>query len=146
MSPFVVPLLRALMGGALIGLAASVLWFRTGRVAGVSGILSGALRPLDGARAQHVAFLVGLVVAGVVLGQGAGLATTASAPLGIVLVAGLLVGFGARVSGGCTSGHGVCGLSRFSLRSLVATLTFIATGALTVFLVTHALPALGVGR
>jgi uncharacterized protein len=133
-------MLRALIGGALIGAAATFYWFANGRVAGVSGVLAGALRE-RGDRRERVLFLAGLVAAGVVavllgarptaMGQGA-------TPL---LLAGVLVGFGTRLGGGCTSGHGVCGLSRFSARSLVATLTFMAMGVLTVFVVAHTLPA-----
>jgi uncharacterized protein len=133
-------MLRALIGGALIGAAATVYWFANGRVAGVSGVLAGALRD-RGDRRDRVLFLTGLVAAGVgavllgarrtAIGQGA-------TPL---LLAGVLVGFGTRLGGGCTSGHGVCGLSRFSARSLVATLTFMAMGVITVFVVAHAVPA-----
>jgi uncharacterized protein len=132
-------MLRALIGGALIGAAATFYWFANGRVAGISGVLAGALRE-RGDRRERLLFLAGLVVAGVgalwlgarptTMGQGA-------TPL---LLAGVLVGFGTRLGGGCTSGHGVCGLSRFSARSLVATLTFMAMGVLTVFVVAHALP------
>ena len=130
----------ALLGGILIGLGAAVLWFGTGRVAGVSGILHNALRGAGSARAVSVAFLLGLVLTGVAFGlsRGAPLAQTSS--LGVLAVAGFLSGFGARLSGGCTSGHGVCGVSRLSLRSLVATVTFMGTGMLTVFVVRHLLP------
>jgi uncharacterized membrane protein YedE/YeeE len=131
--------LPALLGGALIGAAASWLWFANGRVAGVSGILRGAL--LDaGRRTQSVLFLVGLALAGV-LGSVVGAPSVrVTQPAPFLLAAGLLVGFGTRVGGGCTSGHGVCGLSRFSVRSLVATLTFMTTGAATVFVLGHVLP------
>jgi hypothetical protein len=139
-------MLSALIGGVLIGLAATILWAGLGRVAGVSGILHEAVRPRVGARAASVAFLVGLVVAGVVLGGRATGGAPASAPIPAVLVAGLLVGFGSRLGGGCTSGHGVCGISRWSVRSLIATATFIATGAATVFVVTHLLPSMAVAR
>jgi uncharacterized protein len=100
--------------------------------------------PREGCRST--AFLLGLVVAGVALGGRVGGGAAAAAPAPALLVAGLLVGFGARVGGGCTSGHGVCGISRWSVRSLVATTTFIATGAATVFVVTHLLPTLAVPR
>jgi uncharacterized membrane protein YedE/YeeE len=123
---FVAPLL----GGALLGGAAGALLLAGGRVAGISGILAGAIA---GARERgwRVAFLAGLVVAGVVGGLLApGAAGASPRPLGLVVVAGLLVGVGTRLGGGCTSGHGVCGLGRLSKRSLAATLTFMGPGAL----------------
>jgi uncharacterized membrane protein YedE/YeeE len=135
--------LRALAGGALIGAAATFYWFLNGRVAGVSGVLSGALRE-RGDRGDRLLFLVGLVVAGVVATlAGGGAAGGGQAVLPVVL-AGALVGFGTRLGGGCTSGHGVCGLARLRTRSLIATLTFIAVGAVTVFVVAHVAPAWGV--
>ncbi|WAG09894.1 YeeE/YedE thiosulfate transporter family protein [Aeromonas dhakensis] len=129
--------LLSLGGGMLVGLAALILMLCNGRVAGISGILAGAL--------QHRApwrllFLLGL-------GAGAWLALTlgwASMPAftalparPLVLLAGLLVGIGTRFGNGCTSGHGICGMGRLSVRSIVATLTFMATGVLTVFLTHH---------
>jgi uncharacterized membrane protein YedE/YeeE len=132
--------LVSLVGGALIGLSATWYWRLTGGVAGISGLLRGTLHT-SGGRGDRLAFLGGLVVAGVVATlSGVAPVTTFDRPLGLMLLAGVLVGFGTRVGGGCTSGHGVCGLSRLSLRSLVATLTFIATGAATVFALGH-LPA-----
>jgi len=130
---------RALSGGALIGGAATLFWFVNGRVAGVSGVLSGALRE-RGDRSDRVLFLVGLVAAGVVatlVRGGAGAGGQSTLPL---VLGGALVGFGTRLGGGCTSGHGVCGLARLRKRSLVATLTFIAFGALTVFAVARVAP------
>jgi len=141
-----------LAGGALIGLAASLLLLFHGRIAGISGILGETLRG-EGTRgdgAYRGAFLAGLVAAGIglrivypaafasTLGGGAGAVT-----IGLVALAGVLVGYGTRLGNGCTSGHGVCGLSRFSKRSLVATMTFMATGGMTVFVIRH---LLGVGR
>jgi uncharacterized membrane protein YedE/YeeE len=137
-------MLPALFGGVLIGLAASLLWLGSRRIAGVSGIVAAALKPIDGQRSERVAFLVGLVIAGFALDAAevsVPAAEAASAPIGVAAIAGLLVGFGARLGSGCTSGHGVCGLSRFSKRSLVATLTFMITGALTVFVVARFFPA-----
>jgi uncharacterized membrane protein YedE/YeeE len=134
---------RALCGGALIGAAATLFWFVNGRVAGVSGVLSGALRE-RGDRADRLLFLVGLVAAGVIatlVGGGAPGSGQAALPL---VLAGALVGFGTRLGGGCTSGHGVCGLARLRKRSLVATLTFIAFGALTVFVLARVAPTWGV--
>jgi uncharacterized membrane protein YedE/YeeE len=132
-------MVSALLGGALIGAAATVYTAATGRTAGVSGILRGALRAPAGLRRERLLFLAGLIAAGVgaVLLGARPAAPPRAAPL--LLFAGLLVGFGTRLGGGCTSGHGVCGLSRRSLRSLVATVTFMATGALTVFLAAHVL-------
>ncbi|MFN7142697.1 MAG: YeeE/YedE family protein [Myxococcota bacterium] len=120
------------VGGALIGLSASMLLLLEGRVAGISGIVGGLLPPRAGDAGWRVAFLAGLALAGLV---GALLApeTVAveivRAPWMLVL-AGLLVGVGTRIGSGCTSGHGVCGLSRMSPRSLVSVLTFMAVGAL----------------
>ena len=132
-------MILSIIGGLLIGLSASLFWSLNGRVAGVSGVLSGALSGAGQERWVRVAFLLGLLVAG--LGFAAFSSRIALPPLPLVPLAGagLLVGFGTRMSGGCTSGHGVCGLSRFSLRSLAAVLTFMASGALTVFLVRHVL-------
>ena len=126
-------MLTGLAGGALIGLAAALYWFATGRVAGVSGILAGALRERQ-VRNERLAFLAGLVAAGLVatLLSSPASASASPYPLPVLIVAGVLVGFGTRVGGGCTSGHGLCGVSRGSLASLVATATFIATGAATV--------------
>jgi uncharacterized membrane protein YedE/YeeE len=120
-------------GGALIGLAATLYLLATGRAAGVSGIVRGVLHEPEG-RGERVAFLGGLVAAGLVAAAVSEPATANPYPLGVLLLAGVLVGFGTSVGGGCTSGHGVCGLSRLSLHSLVATVTFVATGAATVFL------------
>lgn len=122
----------ALLGGAMIGLAGALLMRGNGRIAGISGIAGGLLQRTTIDRAWRVAFVAGLAVAGVV----AALAVPAAigAPvrsIGAVLVAGWLVGFGTRLGGGCTSGHGVCGLSRGSRRSLVAVATFMITGAIT---------------
>lgn len=133
--------LLPLLGGVLIGLAASLLLLFNGRVAGISGIAGGLLSPAPGEAGWRVAFLGGLVAGGLLLAVF--LPGSVGAPvvssLGATLVAGLLVGFGTRLGGGCTSGHGVCGLARGALRSLVATVTFMATGALTVFITRHVL-------
>ncbi|MEA2698240.1 MAG: uncharacterized protein QOI66_2511 [Myxococcales bacterium] len=138
---------RAILGGTLIGAAATVYWRANGRVAGVSGILRGALVSRS-ERTVAIPFLVGLVIAGLAgttamaMAMGIGRPAVNAGGLPLLGLAGLLVGLGTRISGGCTSGHGVCGLARFSRRALAATLTFIATGALTVFVVSHWLPAL----
>jgi uncharacterized membrane protein YedE/YeeE len=133
------PFASALCGGALIGLAASSLLLFNGRVAGVSGIAGGLVGGADG-RPWRLAFVVGMVAGGLLLKLlapavfgGEGLARSPALLVG----AGLLVGYGTRLANGCTSGHGVCGLSRGSVRSLAATLTFMATGAGTVFVLRH---------
>ena len=137
--------IAALVGGALIGLAASLLLLTHGKIAGISGLYAGALRRGAEDRGFRLWFLAGLALAG--LGARivypAGFASTWTASLPVALVAGVLVGFGTQRGNGCTSGHGVCGLSRLSARSLVATVTFIATGAAAVFVVRH---LLGGGR
>jgi uncharacterized protein len=119
----------ATAGGALIGLAAAVLIVFNGRVAGISGIAGGLFTPARADVAWRVTFLLGLVIAPILYGAVLGLPVIqieASTPT--LVIAGLLVGVGTRYGAGCTSGHGVCGLSRFSMRSLVATLTFMAVG------------------
>jgi hypothetical protein len=129
----------ATIGGMLIGLSASLFWSLNGRVAGVSGILSGAFFGRAGGRLVRLAFLLGLLAAGIAFAAFSKRVPVPTLPLAPLAVAGLLVGFGTRMSGGCTSGHGVCGLSRLSTRSLAAVVTFIATGAITVFVVRHVL-------
>jgi uncharacterized protein len=141
MSVTLMELGRAVLGGALIGAAATIYWRANGRVAGVSGVLRGALLSRSDRKAT-VPFLVGLVVAGLAGARALGTSPASTGGLPILGLAGLLVGLGTRLGGGCTSGHGVCGLSRLSRRSLVATLTFIATGALTVLVVARWPPAL----
>ena len=129
----------ALVGGALIGTAALLCWLLLGRVAGISGILAGAWRGED--RSWRLAFLAGLVLAPLCFGLLGGTLPApqvTSNPVVLVL-AGLLVGFGTRLGGGCTSGHGVCGMARLSLRSIVATLVFMACGVATVFVMRHVL-------
>jgi uncharacterized protein len=129
----------SLAGGALIGLAAAILFLFDGRVAGVSGIFGRALFPSPGELGWRVAFLVGLPLgaAGVswITGPLHGLEITHTREL--ILAGGLLVGFGTSLGSGCTSGHGVCGLARGSKRSFAATLTFMAAGAVTVFVMRH---------
>ena len=128
----------SLAGGALIGLAATILVLFTGRIAGVSGILGGLLRRSTGDVAWRLAFVAGLVVAPLVYLVFAALPPIAvEAAYPTLLLAGLAVGIGTRYAGGCTSGHGVCGMSRLSVRSIVATLTFMATAFATVFVVRH---------
>jgi uncharacterized protein len=130
----------ALAGGALIGAAAAMFVLLNGRIAGISGILGGLLSPRAGDVLWRVAFLLGLVIAPLLYGLWRTLPSIrVDADYGVLAVAGLLVGLGTRYASGCTSGHGVCGLSRLSPRSLVATLAFMATGFLTVFVCRHLL-------
>lgn len=124
--------LASLLGGALIGVASALVLLAHGRIAGISGIAGGLLQRATPDRAWRLAFLGGLVAAGAVAAIAApGAIGPPVRALGAVLVAGLLVGFGTRLGGGCTSGHGVCGLSRGSGRSVVAVATFMTTGAIT---------------
>ncbi len=130
----------ALAGGLLIGLAAAMFVLLNGRVAGISGVLGGLLKPLAGDVLWRVAFIGGLVVAPLVYSLVAVVpAVQIGAGYGAVILAGLLVGMGTRYGAGCTSGHGVCGLSRLSPRSLVATATFMGAGFMTVFVIRHLL-------
>lgn len=131
--------LASLLGGVLIGLSASAMLLLDGKIAGISGILAGALKPVRDDTLWRICFLGGLLAGGLLLR-----ALLPSAfdfgiirPLPLLAIAGLLVGFGTRLGSGCTSGHGVCGVSRLSPRSLVATATFIFTGALVVYLLNH---------
>jgi uncharacterized membrane protein YedE/YeeE len=128
----------ALAGGALIGLASGALMLGLGRIAGISGIFGGVVGPLRIESAWQVAFVAGLAVAGV-LGLLSGLFTTPerATSLPLVIAAGLLVGAGTTLGSGCTSGHGVCGLARLSVRSVVAVVVFLATGIVTTLLVRH---------
>lgn len=130
----------ALAGGLLIGLAAALLMLFNGRIAGISGIVGGLLRGPRGERGWRVAFLAGMLAAPLLA---TALAWSPVARIdagwGTVLLAGFLVGIGTRYASGCTSGHGVCGLSRGSMRSLVATLTFMAAGFVTVYVQRHVL-------
>jgi hypothetical protein len=130
----------ALAGGALIGLAAALFLLLNGRVAGISGVLGGLLKPVGGDIAWRVAFVLGLVGAPLVYGLFAALpAPEIEAGNAALIAAGLLVGIGTRYGSGCTSGHGVCGLSRLSPRSLVATACFMGAGFATVFVIRHLL-------
>lgn len=131
------PLLST-FGGILIGLSAALLLFGLGRIAGISGIFGGLVVPKKGDIAWRTAFVAGLLAGGALMNlwRPELFAATESSLLGVG-AAGLLVGIGTRMGNGCTSGHGVCGISRGAPRSLAATLTFMATGMLTVFLARH---------
>jgi len=127
------------LGGVLIGLSAAMLMLFHGRIAGISGIFGGVLRRPSGDTRWRLAFVLGLVVGGLVLGFAAPqwfVVEVERSPLAII-IAGLAVGFGTRLGSGCTSGHGVCGISRFSRRSILATVTFMAVGAATAFVITQ---------
>jgi hypothetical protein len=134
-------LLTGLFGGALIGLAAAVMMLLNGRLAGVSGIVGGLLSSDPADRGWRLAFVAGLIAAPL-------LAALAGAPLpkpamtsnlALIAAGGLLVGFGSRMGNGCTSGHGVCGFARLSLRSIAATVIFMGTAFITVAIVRHGL-------
>lgn len=130
----------SLGGGALIGVAAAMFVLLNGRIAGVSGVLGSLLKPVKGDIAWRVAFIAGLVLAPLLyLLLAEWPAAQIDASFGALVLAGLLVGVGTRYGGGCTSGHGVCGLSRLSPRSAVATLVFMAAGFATVFVMRHLL-------
>ncbi|MAL01592.1 MAG: YeeE/YedE [Alcaligenaceae bacterium] len=130
----------SLAGGLLIGLSAAVFILFLGRILGISGIVGGLLKPKTGDWGWRLAFVLGLLAApwiwSAVIGP---VEATIEASTPILILAGLLVGLGTRYGSGCTSGHGVCGLSRLSPRSVVATLAFMATGFLTVYVVRHLL-------
>ncbi|MCE4555353.1 YeeE/YedE family protein [Pelomonas cellulosilytica] len=132
--------LASLAGGLLIGVAAALFVLLNGRIAGISGVLGGLFRPVGGDIGWRLAFLLGLIAAPLAYG----LFTVVPLPRidagwGALVLAGLLVGVGTRYGAGCTSGHGVCGLSRLSPRSLVATLAFMGAGFVTVFVLRHLL-------
>ncbi len=131
----------SLTGGLLLGIAASALFLNSGRILGITGILEGLMPPRPNDAAWRWAFLFGLLsapwVAKLVLPAGLMHAPRMDASWSMVIVAGLFVGYGTRWGAGCTSGHGICGLSRLSLRSLTATLCFMSTGFATVFVIRH---------
>ncbi|HTF16321.1 MAG TPA: YeeE/YedE family protein [Burkholderiales bacterium] len=128
----------ALIGGAIIGAAAALFAVLNGRIAGVSGILGGLARPQAGDVSWRIAFVAGLVAAPLAWGLVAALPEIrVDAGYPVLAAAGLLVGVGTRYAGGCTSGHGVCGISRASPRSIAATVAFMAAGFATVFVVRH---------
>ncbi|HEX2830474.1 MAG TPA: YeeE/YedE thiosulfate transporter family protein [Burkholderiales bacterium] len=129
------------LGGALIGLAAVLLLVANGRIAGVSGIAGGVLGRVRGDVAWRVAFIAGLGLGAVVyrVARGEPIVIDAAPTLALAAAAGLLVGFGTRLGSGCTSGHGICGIARFSKRSTAATVVFMASAMLTVYVVRHLL-------
>ncbi|WP_233010073.1 YeeE/YedE family protein [Rheinheimera faecalis] len=128
----------ALTGGLMIGLACALLWLLNGRIAGISGITAGVLSSSGAERQWRLAFVLGLVLSSWVWLLLAPLPVSqVTSNYWLLAIAGVLVGFGARLGSGCTSGHGICGLSRLSGRSLVATVTFMAVAVATVFIVRH---------
>ena len=130
----------ALAGGGLIGISVALLILVNGRVAGITGIIGGLFKPIKSDIAWRITFTLGLVIAPILWLLLAPLPEiTIDASYNLLVIAGLIVGFGARLGSGCTSGHGVCGISRLSPRSIIATLAFMGTGFLTVFIVRHLL-------
>ena len=128
-----------LLGGGLIGLASVLLMLLNGRVAGISGILGGALARSAGDKAWRLAFIAGLIVAPIVIGLFGHPLPEPQMPASwlLIVAAGVLVGFGARYGGGCTSGHGVCGIARLSARSIAATAIFMASAIIVVAIMRH---------
>lgn len=131
----------SLAGGILIGISAAAMLLFNGKIAGISGILAGVLRPVKSDTSWRLCFVAGLLAGGlilrVMLPQSFEFGTVHS--IGALAIAGLLVGVGTRLANGCTSGHGVCGVARLSVRSILATAIFMATGAAVVFVVNHML-------
>lgn len=129
----------ALFGGALIGLSAALLYLFKGRIAGISGIFGGIIVPVKSDISWRVVFIAGIIIGGfmwnLITNEGANIQAAVS-PAWIIF-GGFMVGIGTTLGSGCTSGHGICGLSRFSLRSIFATLTFMVTGFITVFIIRH---------
>jgi hypothetical protein len=132
------------IGGVLIGLASAVMLAGNGRIAGISGILGGLLQGSEG-RGWRASFVVGMLLGGVCLMSllPESLPGTAVDSLPVLVASGLLVGFGTRMGGGCTSGHGICGISRFSTRSILATMMFMGTAIATVAIVRHVVGGVG---
>lgn len=130
----------AVLGGSLLGFSALALLLISGRIAGISGILAGFLGAKAGDWLWRALFIAGLMLgAALAFGLGWVDVPNLSAPIPLLLLAGLLVGIGAKLGNGCTSGHGICGMGRLSRRSIVATLTFMTTGFITVFVLRHLL-------
>ncbi len=128
----------SLAGGLVIGIATTILLLINGRIAGISGIIGGLLRMQRGDMSWRIAFIAGLILSPVIWQLFHALPEIrVETSTSMLILAGLLVGYGTRLGSGCTSGHGVCGVSRGSPRSIVATLTFIATGFATVYLLRH---------
>jgi len=135
--------ISSIIGGVLIGLAATLMLWTNGRITGISGIISGVLIPRKKDTAWRACFVAGLVCAppGYVALSGQGLNIVTQAPPLLSVIAGLAVGFGTRLGSGCTSGHGICGIARFSKRSFLATAVFMASAMVTVYITRHLLGA-----
>ena len=133
--------LSAAIGGALIGLSSVLLMLLTGRIAGISGIFAGLLNVRSDDKAWRIAFIAGLILVPIMAGWiGHGMAAPKlPASWAVIVAAGVLVGFGTRLGGGCTSGHGICGIGRFSARSIAATIVFMVTAVITVTVTHHVL-------
>ena len=133
--------LAAIIGGALLGTAAVIMMWSVGRIAGISGIVAGAVMERADERHWRLAFIAGMFIGAFIAASLTGaldnIAPVTSMPM--MLIAGIVVGFGTRLGSGCTSGHGVCGISRLSQRSIVATGVFMASGMITVFVIRHLL-------
>jgi uncharacterized protein len=131
--------ISALIGGGLIGLASALLMLLNGRVAGISGILGGALPMSAGDKIWRLSFIAGLIVAPIIIGLLGHPLPEPQMPTSwlLIVTAGILVGFGARYGGGCTSGHGVCGIARLSVRSIIATAIFMASAIAVVAIVRY---------
>ncbi|MGB9056481.1 MAG: YeeE/YedE family protein [Pseudolabrys sp.] len=131
--------ISALIGGVLIGLASALLMLLNGRIAGISGILGGALTTSAGDKTWRLSFIAGLIAAPIIIGTRGHPLPEPQMPTSwlLIVVAGFLVGFGARYGGGCTSGHGVCGIARLSARSIVATGVFMVSAIVVVAIMRH---------
>jgi uncharacterized membrane protein YedE/YeeE len=135
----------ALLGGALIGLSVSLLLLLNGRMAGISGIMNGVFSAPKKEEVWRAIFLVGLVLGAVIFQfiTNDSLQLRENYPVLLMIVGGFLVGFGTRMGSGCTSGHGICGIANFSVRSITATITFMASGGMTVYILRHLLGVTG---
>lgn len=133
----------ALLGGAIIGVAAVIMLALNGRIMGVSGIAAGLLSQQTSDKALRLLFLVGMVVGGLIVARllPAAMPGAVTTNIGWLMAAGFIVGFGTRLGGGCTSGHGVCGMSRLSARSVVATCVFMFIAMVSVFIIRHVMGA-----
>lgn len=129
----------ALSGGLLIGLSATIMLLFNGRITGISGMLSGLLPPIQGEWLWRLCFLLGMIIGAVIFVRffPESFVVRTNFPIGLLILAGFLVGFGTRLGNGCTSGHGICGIARLSLRSIIATLVFMTSGGISVFIIRH---------
>lgn len=130
---------QSLFGGILLGVSVTLLMLFNGKIAGISGVINGLITPKKGEYSWRLLFFAGMIIGGLISVAVLGVSSpnTDGIPLPILAVAGLLVGMGTRLANGCTSGHGICGIGRLSKRSLVATMVFMFTAAVTVFVRLH---------